>query len=352
MRANQRQVSGTSAGSGGLRLVATLVVCLGLLAVGAAAQDIRFFRIGTGAISGTQFAVGSAIANAISNPPGSRPCDRGGSCGVPNLLAVAQSTEGSMENVRALAAGQLESALVQADVAYWAFYGTGPFREQGAMRDLRAVANLFPALVHVVIRINSGIWRISDLAGKRVSLGPEGSGTPVNALAILAAYGIGDTDITPLYLRPGEASDLLAAGEIDAFFVVGGIPIDAVDDLAGNMPVRLLAIDGPERDEITSFHPFLVNGDILAGSYYNVAYTPSVAVGTQFLVSTATSEELAYEVCRALWHERNRVVLDESHPLARQISLDAALENIAIQLHDGAARCYRDLIPRSDDKDP
>ena len=59
--------------------------------------------------------------------------------------------------------------------------------------------------------------------------------------------------------------------------------------------------------------------------------------------STATSEELAYEVCRALWHERNRVVLDESHPLARQISLDAALDNIAIQLHDGAARCYRDL---------
>ena len=343
MRAKRRQVSESSAGSGGLLLAAALVVCLGLLTVGAAAQDIVFFRIGTGAITGAQFAVGSAIANAISNPPGSRPCDRGGSCGVPNLLAVAQSTEGSVENVRALAAGQLESALVQADVAYWAFHGTGPFQEEGPLRGLRAVANLFPALVHVVVRTNSGIWGISDLAGKRVSLGLEGSGTPVSALAILVAYGIGDTDITPFYLRPGEASDLLVAGEIDALFVVGGVPLDAVDDLARNLPLRLLAIDGPERDEITSFYPFLVNGDILAGSYHNVAYTPSVAVGTQFLVSTAASEELAYEVCRALWHERNRVVLDESHPLARQITLDAALENIAIPLHDGAARCYRDL---------
>jgi TRAP transporter TAXI family solute receptor len=348
LRAKRHQVSETSAGFGGLFLAAALAVCLGLIAVDVIAQDLRFFRIGTGSISGAQFAVGSAIAGAISNPPGSRPCDRGGSCGVPDLLAVAQSTEGSVENVRALAAGQLESALVQADVAYWTYHGTGPFREQGPTRNLRAVANLFPALVHIVVRTSSTIRRVSDLAGKRVSLGPEGSGTPVNALAILAAYGIGDTDITPLYLRPDEASDLLVDGEIDAFFVVGGVPLDAVDDLAGYLPVRLLAIDGAERDEITSFYPFLANGDILAGSYHNVAYTPSVAVGMQFLVSAEASEELTYEVCRALWHERNRVVLDESHPLARQIRLEEALENIAIPLHEGAARCYAELVPTTD----
>ncbi|MFQ5784360.1 MAG: C4-dicarboxylate ABC transporter substrate-binding protein, partial [Alphaproteobacteria bacterium] len=64
-----------------------------------AAQDMRFFRIGTGGTAGTYYPVGGLIANAISNPPGSRPCDKGGSCGVPGLVAMVQSSNGSVENV-------------------------------------------------------------------------------------------------------------------------------------------------------------------------------------------------------------------------------------------------------------
>jgi TRAP-type uncharacterized transport system substrate-binding protein len=192
-------------------------------------QEISFFRIGTGDTSGTLFAVGSAIASAISNPPGSRPCDRGGSCGVPNLVAVAQSTEGAIENVEAIAAGLMESALVRADVAYWAYYGTGPFATQEPLSNLRAIANLYPAVVHIVAIANlypavvhivarqgQGISTVSDLAGKRVSLGPKASGTPANAQAILAAYGLLVDDIEASYLDSGLAADRLQAGEIDA----------------------------------------------------------------------------------------------------------------------------------------
>lgn len=327
------------------RLVYAVVLAAALAVVwplASLAQEIRFFRIGTGETSGTLFAVGSAIASVISNPPGSRPCDRGGSCGVPNLVAVAQSTEGAIENVEAIATGSMESALVRADVAYWAYYGTGPFATQEPLSNLRAIANLYPAVVHIVARQGQGILKVSDLAGKRVSLGPKASGTPVNAQAILAAYGLLVDDIEASYLESGEAADRLQSGEIDAFFAIGGLPIEAVEDLARRAQVALVPVEAAPRDEITSFSPFLAEADIAAGSYARLAYTPAVAVGTQFVVSAAADEDLVYEITKALWHERTRSLLESSHPQARQISSEHALERLAIPLHPGAQRYYRE----------
>ena len=306
------------------------------------AQEIRFFRIGTGETSGTLFAVGSAIASVLSNPPGSRPCDRGGSCGVPNLVAVAQSTDGAIENVEAIAAGLMESALVRADIAYWAYYGTGPFATEEPLSDLRAVANLYPAVVHIVARQGTGIAAVSDLAGKRVSLGPKASGTPVNAQDILAAYGLLVDNVEASYLESGLAADLLLADEIDAFFAIGGLPIEAVEDLARRTPVMLVPVDAVPRDEITSFSPFLADAEIQSGTYDRVAFAPAVAVGTQFIVSAAADEELVYEITKALWHERARALLDSGHPQARQIAPEHALERLAIPLHPGAQRYYRE----------
>src|SRR5581483_4405905 len=94
----------------------------------AQSDEIRFFRIGTAATTGTYFQIGGMLANAISKPPGSRDCDRGGSCGVAGLVAVAQATQGSVENVDAVAGGRLESALAQSDVAFGAYSGTGLFK--------------------------------------------------------------------------------------------------------------------------------------------------------------------------------------------------------------------------------
>lgn len=329
-------------GAGAAPAVVLAAAVMLLSALPSSAQDVRFFRIGTGETSGTLFAVGSAIASVLSNPPGSRPCERGGSCGVPNLVAVAQSTHGAIENVQAIASGLMESALVRADVAYWAYYGTGPFASQEPLSGLRAVANLYPAVVHIVARQGKAINKVSDLAGKRVSLGPKASGTPVNAQAILAAYGLLVDDVEASYLDSGLAADRLLSDEIDAFFAIGGLPIEAVEDLARRTLVTLVPVDGAPRDEITSFSPFLAEAEIQSGTYDGVGFTPAVAVGTQFVVSAAADEELVYEITKALWHERARALLDSSHPQARQIVPGQALERLAIPLHPGAQRYYRE----------
>src|SRR5690242_2780675 len=109
-----------------LVLAASSIAVVALVNRASAEDAPRFFRIGTAATTGTYFQIGAEIANAISKPPGSRNCDRGGSCGVPGLVAVAQATEGSVENVLAVGQGQIEAAFAQADVATWAYRGDPP----------------------------------------------------------------------------------------------------------------------------------------------------------------------------------------------------------------------------------
>ena len=122
--------------------------------------------------------------------PGSRPCDRGGSCGVPGLIAVAQSTGGSVENIAFVAAGTMEMGLSQADVAYWSYFGTGSFEGDKPKDSLRALANLFPENIHVIARTESGIKTLKDLEGKRVSLGRArlriAGGRPPNLVCLWA----------------------------------------------------------------------------------------------------------------------------------------------------------------------
>ena len=214
------------------------VVCLFALLLAASfpgagqAQDLNFFRIGTGSSAGTYFPIGGIIASSISNPPGSRECQRGGSCGVPGLIAVAQSTHGSVANVEGIASGTIESGFSQADIAYWAYHGIGIYADKGQVAQLRAIANLYPESIHLVVRRGAGIRSVADLAGKRVSLDREGSGTRVDALLILAAYGLGPEDLQAESLGMGAAADKLRAGELDGFFIVVGTPANVVKALA------------------------------------------------------------------------------------------------------------------------
>src|SRR5258708_23358896 len=108
----------------------------------AAQQAITFFRIGTGGTAGPFFPIGGLIANAISNPPGSRACADGGSCGVPGLVATAVASNGSVANRAAIASGGLQSAFIQPAVAYWGYTGTRIYAGPPKAESLRALATL------------------------------------------------------------------------------------------------------------------------------------------------------------------------------------------------------------------
>lgn len=311
--------------------------------LGAGAQETRYFRIGTAATSGTYYPVGGLIAGAISNPPGSRPCDKGGSCGVPGLIAVAQSTQGSVHNVELIGKGQLEAGLSQSDVAFWAQTGTGTFAQRGRVEELRAVANLYAEHIHLVVPWDSSITKVAELRGKRVSLGELSSGTLVDAKLILAAYGLAETDIEPVYVAPDAASDDLIAGKLDAFFLIAGAPAPAIAELAVQRDIRFVPIDGPEADKLLAETKFFSRASIPAGVYAGVEATATLAVSAQLVVSARLPEELVHGMARAIWHPTTRALLDSGHPQGRNIRIETALDGLAIPLHPGAERFYKEI---------
>ncbi len=307
------------------------------------ADNGSYFRIATGTTDGTYFPIGTLIASAISNPPGSRDCADGGSCGVPGLIAVVQASKGSVENVGLIAKGAVESGLSQADVAYMAYNGLGRFRGGAPYDGLRVIATLFPEMVQIAVRKYSGIYAVEDLRGKRVSLGEVGSGTALDAEVIMAAYGLKLNDYKVVYFNLGESADRLRLGKLDAFFIIAGTPVPAIEDLAEQTNIALLPIHGATADRLREKFSFFAAATLPAGVYRNVGDTKTLSVGAQWLVSTRLSESQAYEMTRALWHPSTRRLFDHGHPVGRLIQLESALDGLAIPLHDGAKRYYREV---------
>jgi uncharacterized protein len=315
---------------------------LTLSSLRAAAQDITFFRIGTGGTAGTYFPIGGLIANAISNPPGSRTCAEGGSCGVPGLVATAVASNGSVNNVAGITSGGMQSGFVQSDVAYWAFNGTGIYEGRPKADTLRAIANLYPESFHLVTRKGAGVKTIRDLKGKRMSLDEPGSGTLVDARIILAAYGMTEKDITAEYLKPQQSADKFKDGALDAFFSVAGWPEGAIAELAATTGIDLVPIDGPEIEKLIKQYSFFAAEEIPDGAYKNVAGVKTVSVNAIWATSTKQPDQMIYNITAALWNSNTRKLLDSGHAKGRAIKFESALQGLGIPLHPGAEKFYRE----------
>ncbi|WP_273500970.1 TAXI family TRAP transporter solute-binding subunit [Paracoccus sphaerophysae] len=322
-----------------LGLAAAAVVTLGGIA---AAQDMAFFRIGTGGTAGTYYPIGGLLANAISAPPGSRPCEDGGACGVPGLVASALAANGSVANVNAIMGGTLESGFAQGDVAAWAYTGTGIWEGKPKAEKLRAIANLYPESIHLVASEASGIKSVADLKGKRVSLDEPGSGTLVDAQLILAAAGLTEKDITPEYLKPDQAADRMKDGAMDAFFFVGGYPAGAIAELASQHKVTIVPLDGDAATKVLE-SKFFAKDTIPAGTYEGMAGdVPTIAVGAQWVTSADQPEELIYNITKALWNDATRAQLDAGHAKGKMIVKENATAGLGLPLHPGAERFYKE----------
>jgi uncharacterized protein len=326
--------------TGGGALVAALSSRAVLPIAPASAQEPRFFRIATGPVDSSYFAIGTLIGNVVSSPPGARDCDRGGSCGVPGLIAVTQTTNGPLANIEMIAEKRLESALCQADIAYWAFHGTGLFRRQGAVGNLRAIANLYPETMHIVARPERKIDDLRRLRGETVSLGEQNSSTHLTARAMLQTLGISEREIKVQYLPPGQAAEALRDGKLDAFFQLTGVPSTEIRDLAASTEIVLLPIDGQNARKLGGAFPFFTETTIPAETYQRIPDISSLSVGVLWVCGAEVDEKVVYGLTRALFHPNNRRTLDSGHPYGRYIRPERALDGVALQLHSGAALYY------------
>lgn len=234
------------------------------------------------------------------------------------------------------------SGFSQSDVATWAYTGTGLYEGKPKVDELRAIANLYAETVHVVVKKGLNIKTVADLKGKRVSIDEPGSGSIVNAKSILAAYGLKDGDYKAENLKPGPSAEKLKDGALDAFFITGGYPMAAVSELATTTGIDLVAIDGDQAAKIREQYKFFAADEIPAGAYKDVGAVKTISVGAQWVTSAKIDADLVYAVTKALWSDKTRQALDTGHAKGKSIRKETALDGIAIPLHPGAERFYKE----------
>lgn len=214
---------------------------------------------------------------------------------------------------------------------------------QTPVEDLRAITALYPEDIQLIARTDAGITSVQDLKGKRVSLDERGSGSYVNAVQILDAFGLSETDLDASFLKSVSASDAVIAGDLDAFFITAGYPTNAIIELASRAAITLVPIEGPAAQKIVDTFGFYSIDRIPAEVYQAIDATNTLAVGAQWVTTSRMDEQLVYAITQALWNDQTRLLLDVGHSKGRSVRLEAALDGIAIPLHPGAERYYREI---------
>ena len=308
----------------------------GKLGLGDSAPTRISFQIATGSTEGVYFPVGQAMAGLISHPLGVGRCDTATVCGPAGVILSARTSEGSADNLRSVNNGVVDSGFADGDVIAAAVAGKGAFRRPA--RHLRVIAALFSEEAHLVVAAKSSIHSVADLRGRRVLLGPPGSGVEARTRIILAAYQIRAREI----VSADAGAQMLKDGRIDAYVAVAGVPLESVRDLIARHVARLVPIDGEGRDRLIQMVPQLFPATIAAGAYPGTGAVDTVATRAYWVTRDSESDPLIYGMTRALFNPANRAALAASHPSARDIELDNAASNPPAALHSGAARFYRE----------
>ena len=298
------------------------------LACGAAIAQQKTIAIGTGGTGGVYYPIGGGLANLLSK-------------NLPNVQATAQVTGGSVDNLKLIGANQSELAFTMADAALDAQNGQDKFK--GAPVELRTLMVLYPNVMQVVTYEGSGIEKISDMKGKRVSTGSGGSATEVMAFRVIEAAGLDkDKDMKRERLGASESANALKDKKIDAYFWVGGLPTAAVTDLGATPGVKIKMIDHADVVEAMNkkYGPLYSADVIKAGVYPGQDKDNKIAVVWNILVANEKmSDADAYAIVKTIFDKQADLIA--VHEEARTISLAIQKkENTSVPFHPGALKYF------------
>ena len=306
-----------------LAVVAALAVGAGV--TGCTSNDDRVpagqLRIATGSSGGVYFSYGKGIADAVRRR-------------IPELKPTVLETAASAQNLRMVATGEAEIGFAQADTAAEAV-------AEGAR--VVALARLYDDYLHLVVRQDSPIVKLADLAGKRVSIGAQGSGTLGTTLRLLDLPGIelaSRIEQHQLGLDPSAAA--LQAGTIDAFFFSGGLPVGRVRELSTRLPIRLVPIGQYASQLRAEFGQYYAEHTV-PESTYGLQPVSTIGIPNYLVVSADLPEQTGYALTRTLFDEQAE--LEKAHPVAARLNPREAIYTHPLALHPGARRYFREIKP-------
>ena len=285
--------------------------------------------IGTAPTGGAFFVVGGAIAAVVADNTSEAGWE-----------VTAESTKGTQENIRRLANGELEFALANAAISYFAVRGEGAWK---TAHPIRSVMTLAPNVGLFITSQSSGIRKIQDFAGKRIVVGPAGAGFEYFLEPILSAHGITYEDFSPLNSHYTGAVGLLADGAAAAAFMGGAIPTPAVTQAVTSQDIFFIPFDETAKQSLFEKYPFFNAITIPAGAYDGQTEPfESMNVGSMHLITAEmVDENTVYEFTKTLYTHRAAVV--KIHKAGRAINPTNIVKNVGTPFHPGAIRFYQEI---------
>jgi uncharacterized protein len=317
-----------------MRLFSTLSVKpIVLLAVGAlafasdAGAQSTQISVVTGGTGGVYYPMGGGLANILTKS-------------LPNMQATAEVTGGSVDNLKAVGAGKADIGFSMVDAGMDALNGAGKF---SAKQPVRTLAVIYPNIMHVVTTEGSGITKVEDMKGKRVSTGSPGSATEVMALRVLEAAGLDpDKDVKRERLGASESVSAAKDSKVDAFFWVGGLPTAAITDLAATPNTRMKLIDHSDLvEKMNAKYGKLYSATIIGKGVYpgSTADNKASSVWNVLVVNESMPEKLAYDITKTIFEKRDDLIA--VHKEAANIKLESqSLANAGIPFHAGALKYF------------
>jgi len=322
-----------------IKMIITVIACFvaGLFSHTGAAElqtEPVFVTIGSGDFTGVYFPAGLTIAKMINQKR-----DQYG------IRTTVEATPGSVFNLNAIMAGNIDFGLAQADKQYYAVNGLDEWVNKGPQKELRAVFSLHHESVTLVAAVDAGINSIDDLRGKRVNLGNPGSGQHRNAIDALEAVGLDpERDILPEKVKATEAPVLLIDNRIDAFFCTVGHPSETIQmALSGQRKVRIIPISGPAIDKLIADNKFYSKTTIPVQRLYPGLEDPmdviTFGVIATLCAASRLPADLVYTVTKEVFENLDH--FRRQHPALADLTKEGMLEGLSAPLHPGALKYYK-----------
>ncbi|SDL25074.1 hypothetical protein SAMN05192555_103189 [Franzmannia pantelleriensis] len=291
----------------------------------AAAQQLS---IATGGTGGVYYPIGGGFAEMINDH-------------IEGADATAEVTGASVENMGLIMRGDADLALALADTVYQAYNGTGDFEER-QIENIRALASVYPNAVQLVTLADSDIESLADLEGKRVSVGAPGSGTELNARALIESNGMSYDDFNPQRLNFNETADAIRDGDIDAGFWSVGPPTSSILNLAATRDIRLIGFSDEEIANAQESEPVFAPYELAAGMYDGMdEAVQTIGIPNVLVVNSDMDEELAYQLTKLLFEHTDELIA--VHPAANDTTIEFTMESTPVPLHPGAIRYFEEV---------
>lgn len=312
--------------------IVLLLLLLGLTTSCFEKKDSQQVTIGTGSTAGIYYPTGKELSSLLEEILKTK-----------NIKVKYKSTGGSVYNIHAVLSGDLEFGIAQSDKQYLAWNGLKEWTKKGPQKNLRSVFSIHPESILLLASIESGIYKVIDLVGKKVNLGNPGSGQLGNAMDVLKAYGLNETNLVPEYLNGKEATERFLNNRIDAFFYTIGNPNEVIlKMIEQKKKFRIVPLESISVSRLVDKYSYYVEITIPKSVYPDILDMDLKTFGVKatLITSREVSENLVYMLTKAVFENFEK--FKTSHPSMGGLTIKNCLLGLTAPIHKGALKYYKE----------